>query len=424
MHDGIVQHPLGGGSYIFDKGLATPSLRYLGLIPSVKPPKLPKSGVDDKPADSSVNSSTSATPGTFSNLVIHIGAQPNNSPHTGTIHGLRPRIRPWTCAEARVRQPSPRSPDGEHQRVRYGGLGRLIPALWELAELVDHEVDYKIECQATLTSMPGVGAVMRTIVEDRDRITLELAPKWEALPVRVACPVEGCGLADKHGIQNEYDVGPDHTTITFHCDKHGAHSVQLENEEDIERLEFNAPLRNLVRSLVYMIDTEHSRTDAQAVPGRIHMRVTGSDYAGTYQEQLFYRQLFNLSHTEGLDFKDAITFPFVVYAPLIVDWAGSKLSKSLYLTGKDDAYRYLKDTGRDYLVSFDQMKTMGKDWRVLFRLMEEWVASPKKLFRPYSLEYIFLCSRRRKKGQMRREERGRRRSHAPYILTAGFTLCL
>ena len=42
--------------------------------------------------------------------------------------------------------------------------------------------------------------------------------------------------------------------------------------------------------------------------------------------------------------------PLIVYVPLIIDWSGAKLSKSLYV--QSGAYQYLKDQGMDYLVSY------------------------------------------------------------------------
>jgi hypothetical protein len=88
-----------------------------------------------------------------------------------------------------------------------------------------------------------------------------------------------------------------------------------------------------------MMDTDESRTAAarseeSAVREEVHMRVTGSDYTGMYAEQLLWRQLLLLSNPMGLDMT-TMSPPVIAYAPLIQDWAGSKLSKSLYVARGD-----------------------------------------------------------------------------------------
>jgi hypothetical protein len=77
--------------------------------------------------------------------------------------------------------------------------------------------------------------------------------------------------------------------------------------------------------------------------------------------------------------------PIQIYAPLTLDWAGSKLSKSLYV--RDNAYAYLNEQALDYLLSLKRLKEVGKDPTVVWHEVESWLAEPKKLFRSYSVEY-------------------------------------
>lgn len=77
--------------------------------------------------------------------------------------------------------------------------------------------------------------------------------------------------------------------------------------------------------------------------------------------------------------------PVILYAPLIVDWSGAKLSKSWY---EDGGYKYLKEKGMEYLLSLKVLRREGRSLNPLFRAVEDWVENPKKLFRPYSVEYI------------------------------------
>src|SRR5204863_9026296 len=140
-----------------------------------------------------------------------------------------------------------------------------------------------------------------------ERLGPELSPDTGKLAIRAACPV--CGVADKHGIGNSYDENEG--IIEFHCPQHGSHLVDLHNTADASRLEFNTPLRNLVRALVFASDDS-----------AVYISVTGADYAGQYQEQLLFRQWPFLAHYDG-DIGRLRRPPIQVYAPLTVDWAGS-----------------------------------------------------------------------------------------------------
>lgn len=82
-----------------------------------------------------------------------------------------------------------------------------------------------------------------------------------------------------------------------------------------------------------------------------HVRITGSDYAGMYQEALLYRPLAGWSRATGLA---AGRTPHIIYAPLIVDWSGAKLFKSLYV--RDGGYQAMELFGTEGLCSFAQLK--------------------------------------------------------------------
>ncbi|KAF7797701.1 hypothetical protein EIP86_008901 [Pleurotus ostreatoroseus] len=454
-HDGKVHHPLGAGSYLYRKGITLPELHLLGLIPNSK-------------TDSELHSKTDDT------LIIHIGAQPNNSPHAGTLTVfslafILGRAMRRTYREYFASKNTPRdlrvvvqldlvdtAPDNAASRVVDGiayqrshrstdAMARFLPdykqVLKDLAAFVKHEVEYVTETQETLMRMPSTPAAFQLILSDRERVAMDLSPSNERLGLRCACPV--CGYADKHGIQNEYLVDNDGNPsgVTFHCHDpaHAPYTVSLADPEGVAKLEANTPLRNLMRTLVYMHDTVLSLTpnDQGRIARRVHMRVTGADYAGGYQENTLWHQLlllllpsaqalpsqivvtsqFNpptiadkafsagagsacasaihshqepraISHTKlSADLLTALHPPVIAYAPVVTDWAGSKLSKSLYVA--DGAYSYMmKEKG--YLLSFARMKEEGRDHHILFREVERWVYDPKQLQRNWSIEYFHL----------------------------------
>ena len=136
-------------------------------------------------------------------------------------------------------------------------------------------------------------------------------------------------------------------------------------------LEYNTPLRNLIRGLVYLIDNDDPNTEFQ------WLRITGSDYAGFYQEQLLYK-------TTDLVGYSVSNLPIILYAPLVTDWSGAKLSKSLYV--KEGAYKYLPS----YMINYDNLRkekgTDGLD-RIYYEV-HSWLEEPYKLFRNYSIYYF------------------------------------
>jgi hypothetical protein len=152
--------------------------------------------------------------------------------------------------------------------------------------------------------------------------------------------------------------------MTFVCPDHGEHHVDLVLPQDLERLEFNTPLRNLIRVLICSQD-----------PDKSWIMCTGSDYADFYQEQLTWRLLERPKNA-----------PIIFYSLLIVDWSGVKLSKSLYV--KQGAYKYVIDADRRYMLDADTfLKTEG-GLKALFEEVQDWVEKPYMLFRNYSIDYL------------------------------------
>ena len=382
-HDNVVHHPLGAAAYYYQDKTAflLSQLRYAGVSTT----------------DLGIVADSDRKP-----MIVHIGTQPNNSPHAGTLicfalgfaltRALRELCPLMDITISLDFVDS--APDNEAEDVPQGYQrshkcsGRMEEYLGDYSEIMDKfskfagDVPWTRTFQKDLNSRPDISVVVRAIVAEREVIGPMLSPKNRKLPLRAACPREGCGLTDKIGEFNEYCA--DGSRITFLCPRHGRHSIWLDNPVECARLEYNTPLRNLIRNLVWGMDTN-----------AIHIRVTGSDYAGTYQEDMFFRpwrhmvfnypQLRPVVHVPGG--ATTIDPPVTVFSPLLTDWAGSKLSKSLYV--KQGAYQYLQDQGVDYLLSFARMKVLGRDPAIIFREVSRWIDDPKHLFtRSYSIEYI------------------------------------
>ncbi|KAJ9415928.1 hypothetical protein QL093DRAFT_2567519 [Fusarium oxysporum] len=190
-----------------------------------------------------------------------------------------------------------------------------------------YRVYHRIRMEEEFMSNPEIPDVLREIVIKRGFYGKVLAPERGSLAIRASCPE--CGLVEKY---------------------------------ESNRFQFNCQLFNLVLGLFY------ERTPYNWI------EICGSDYAGFWQEQLLWRFLS----------KPAI----IVYTPLISDWSGSKVPKSLYL--QDTAYQYLRDSGQEYLLNYEVCRQENKDLTILWKEVELWVDEPYRLFRGYSIHYLHL----------------------------------
>lgn len=414
LHDGKVHHPLGGGSYAFQYDLAGPLLLALASDEAATPAgenissedeSLPGAAPVTPPESAATTPSSTAKPTQAvmptRSIIIHAGAQPNNSPHLGTliVFGyaflLAKTLRERLGAHAQDNQPRPSvgveitfvdtapvpSSHSEVNGITYQQSYRDVPgalatymddyrdALGKMAQWSG--VPFQTRFQSDFFAHPAVPGLVAWMVAHRGRLAAQLSPKYSALALRAACPIPGCGLAEKHGRLNEYTTD----SITFHCPRHGRHAIRLGEPSEVARLEANAPTRNLVRSMTHVLDgVTH------------HVRITGADYAGTYQEAFLYRPLAAWAQSTGLC---AGRTPHILYAPLVVDWSGAKLSKSLYV--REGGYRAMKELGMEGLCSYAKLKSDYGEagLKLLWAEVEAWFANPHKLFRAsYSVEYF------------------------------------
>lgn len=352
-HDGKVHNPPGGGSSVFKKEYADYIVNYL-----------PKDKVR-----------------------ISAGALPNSSPHFGTTitfslaFSLAQRLKNLgkdvTVVVGMVDTAALSADESKFENVEYqksiactGAINNYIDDFKELLERLSvyfDNVNYEITNQSNFSSHRKASEIIRKIVDEKEKIGQLLFPETKLLGLRSACPQ--CGLADRHGLKNHYESD----IINFFCPHHGWHSINLK-ENSLQKLEYETPLRNLVRGLLY---TEDNRDES--VPYS-WLRVTGSDYAGFYQEHLFYKGAAIL----GIDI---INSPLIVYSPLVVDWAGVKLSKSILVEG---GYNYLTEQGLDYLINYRKFKVkFGNDGlQKLFKEVNLWLEEPNRLFRNYTIFYF------------------------------------
>ncbi|KXX73501.1 hypothetical protein MMYC01_209964 [Madurella mycetomatis] len=437
FHDGQVHDPLGGGAYAFRDDLIEPVV--LGLVNDellcsgtgavdglIKVGGTEHNGVEGVEMPVPANLPTRP-------IIIHAGAQPNNSPHCGTLvvfcyafavaQAIRDRLQakaagtkfkpPSVSVEVTFVDTAPVNGEGlEIDGIQYQKSYRDVPEALQ-TRMGDYRdvlallstwssIPFTTAFQSDFFAHPSMPLILEYITSRHSSLGRQLSPKYGTLALRAACPVSGCSLAEKHGRLNTYHFGDDnnnnttsnnnntsHETngskITFHCPRHGPHHIHLTRPAEVARLEANAPARNLIRSMSHLLDARAH-----------HVRVTGADYAGMYQEVFLHRPLAAWSAATGLA---PGRTPHILYAPLVVDWSGAKLSKSLYV--REGGYEMMRVLGTDGLCSYAQLKEqfgvvgLRRVWEEVGR----WMRDPRRLFRAWSVEYLA--------GVVRREECGR-----------------
>lgn len=356
-HNGQINHPLGGASYVWKK-------EYVSYILE----QLSKSTTKDE-------------------VKISIGIQPNSSPHFGTLtvlslgfslaRKLKEAGKKASVALEAFGIAPTNSENTAIEGIRYqknldhtGEINNYIPEYEELLkELSSYSnVDFEMRDGGDLfDSYENSPQLIEKIIKERDFWGSFLSPETKLLAFRASCPK--CGLADKHGIKNIYNDNE----VSFFCPAHGYH--QLSIKKDIKKLEYNNPTRSLLEGFIYQEENKN-----EEIP-HYWIILMGSDYAGPYQEQFSYRGPLLLG-------AEIDHLPIFVYSPLITDWSGAKLSKSLYVRG--DAYNYLKDQNLDYLVNYRKLKEKfgAESLQIVYDEACLWLKEPYRLFRNYSLYYF------------------------------------
>lgn len=346
--DGVVYNPLGGASYMFEKEIIPYLLMNL----------------------------------TKNIIKISVGAQPNSSPHFGTLEtialsfGLAKKITEvdsnkkviilYEVIETALSEEI--IIDGIKYQKNLKTTGKVYTYMKEYIEILDYYkaitgIEYEVRYQNEFNSQEEIGYIVKKIINNKDYICKRLDPKHNNLRIRMSCPK--CGLTDKNSIKNKYTDN----SIIFYCPNHGEYTADIIN--DTSKFEYNSPLRNLIRGIYYTTVNNSDKYDYQI------LRVTGSDYAGFYQEEMRYK----LASYLGIDVHN---MSMIFYAPLVLDWSGAKMSKSLYV--KKGAYSDIPKAFINYTFLKEKYGLNGLN--ILFNIIMEWINNPYMLFRHYSIYYF------------------------------------
>ena len=114
-------------------------------------------------------------------------------------------------------------------------------------------VDYMIRFQSDFNKQKYIYPIVRKIIDNKEILAPILGPKYGNLRIRIACP--SCGLADKDSQLTKIDGD----MIYSFCPEHGMFVTDIKTESD--RLEYNTPIRNLVRAIAYGMHNEDLSQD-------------------------------------------------------------------------------------------------------------------------------------------------------------------
>lgn len=228
-------------------------------------------------------------------------------------------------------------------------------------------VGYELLPYKQFQEIPFVRKTLLEILDRQAEFTPLLAPSDRKLHIRFPCP--DCKYMEKQGIKTaikeraeKYDV-----TLESECFEHGKHQIRITpNNKDF--VDMNTPVRTVAREALFIEDSKKRNA--------LNLVVMGGDLI--HLDELVVSEGLSLL---GYNYKDR---PTRVYAPLVEDWSGAKLSKSVYV--RSGTYGYLPSGFLDIDDFKVQFGNEGVD--KLWKEAKAWVTDPKKLFRNYSVDYF------------------------------------
>ncbi|MFB7868016.1 hypothetical protein [Streptomyces sp. NPDC056069] len=194
-----------------------------------------------------------------------------------------------------------------------------------------------------------------------------LAPSTGIPHVRIPCPAQGCGWAEKYA-ERTVLVKRTATRATFTavCLHHGEYEVTIRPEAAGTYLDLATLYRNMVKELATVRET----------PDTMHVMVKGGDWA------FGALQVDGALHAVGGPPK---RLPMRVYCPQIVTDTGAKLSKSLIREGKAElppgCAPWMLDSRQWPGLISDYASTLAAAATVL-------LSDPRHFFRSYSTSEV------------------------------------
>lgn len=320
-------------------------------------------------------------------IIINTSAQPNSSPHLGTITTIM-------CAFALARKI--KNKFNVATEVQFDELENSPSEIME----IENDIYYKdqkhsfidgntkenvnmknfYEILENISLLSNVPFSVRTYVEfQQDKYVRQtivdiinkkkyfknlLFPSSADLHIRTICPI--CGLGKKNIEKLEEKHSDYEVEFIGKCPIHGEYVIKV-NKNNKDYIDINTQLRDLTKGVAMLKNDENLNT--------LTIMLDGGDWSGVWAQRM---------HTEGLVKLGFKNFPIRFFAPVILDWSGAKFSKSLYL--EDNAY---KDINKAFINYNNFIDFYGKKGiKILWKEVASWLDEPKKFFRNYSVDYF------------------------------------
>lgn len=323
-------------------------------------------------------------------IVLWLSAQVNCYPHIGTLTNftsafvLANHFKSYFGLPVKIVVELLESVTGEEQEINghvyYKNLDsvmtddgltireKFLPYFLDvLNRLRDKEkIDYEVLFFYDYQKDPLVKKSVVKVLNNYDLLRYTLDPKTGEIRLRFPCP--HCGLTEKHLWKTRIDeLSTDSIKMSSYCPEHGKFSVNIDGNSN-DKFDMNVPLRYLVK-ILYLLELDKTKNTLNVI-------VDGGDWSGMWPLRVYMEPLLKLGYTE---------VPSIIYTPTILDWAGSKLSKRMYVGSQ--AYReYYKEGLINYSEFYNQYGENAFD--SLHEEITTWIKEPKKFIRDYTIEYI------------------------------------
>lgn len=320
-------------------------------------------------------------------VIVNTSAQPNSSPHLGTIttlmtaFALAGKIKKDLKVETEVQfdelENSPSETIEYYNKVYYKdqkhsycqgktneqiNMEKFKEILEKLSTIA--KVPYSIRTYNEFQSNQYVRKALIDIVNDKEYFKKLLFPSSSDLHIRTICPI--CGLGEKNINKLNEKHNKNILILEGYCPVHNSYEIKI-TKENKEYVDINTQLRDLTKGVAMLEEDKEKNT--------LTIMFDGGDWAGIWAQRM---------HTEGLVRLGFSKFPIRLFSPVILDWSGAKFSKSLYL--KSDAYKNVNCA----FINYDNFKAhYGEEGvMILWNEVQSWIDDPKKFFRNYSVDYF------------------------------------
>lgn len=287
-------------------------------------------------------------------IIINTSAQPNSSPHLGTIttlmtvFALASKIRDDLKVETEVQfdelENSPAETIEYNEEIYYKdqrhsfyqqeskeqiNMKRFNKILEKLSVFAN--IPYSVRSYNEFQKNRYIRKSLINIVNDKEYFKELLFPSASDLHIRTICPT--CGLGKKTIKRLEEKHNKNELILKGYCPIHGLYEIKV-TEENEEYVDINTQFRDLTKGVAMLEEDKKNNTLTIMLDGG--------------------------------------------------DWSGAKFSKSLYL--KNGAYKDINGA----FINYDSfIKCYGdKGIDILWKEVNKWVEDPKKFFRNYSVDYF------------------------------------